>query len=839
MSRQFSFEAENESYFDETDAAGRFQRGFSSIHGQPQQKPFAGDEVDSLDAYMLELNADLSKDAGSARKAKKPRAAWEDNQHEEDPVASYLEAYSKAAPKNFVKEVDSDGDELPGQSSGEEEHDRRKKAIEPLPSVDHSTVHYNKVEMDFYKPHPEIAALGDAERTALQAELRISTTGTNILSPVASFGHLAHVLGKPLMEAIRRHGYQKPTPIQAQALPLALSGRDVVGIAETGSGKTVAYLLPMLVHAAAQPALQKDEGPIGLVLCPTRELSIQIEQEVFKFNRQLGLRSVTLAGGLSKLEQFKEIRKGCEIVVGNPGRFIDVVKMKGCNMRRVTILVLDEADRMLHMGFEYQVRSIVQNVRPGRQTLFFSATFPPKIERLAHDLLQHPVRITIGEAGQAAANVAQTIAVVKNEDEKWQWLSKQVPAMLAKGQVLVFVKSIASAEELAQNFKDFLNKESAFLHGDLDMGERMRIISRVRKRRVDVLIATDVAARGIDIPNIASVVCYDVSRDIETHTHRIGRTGRAGASGEAFTLIVGDAENRKMAALLVEMLEQADQPVSDEHRELAIKYAPYRAAKLAGRKFEGGKKGAGPGERTSFGLGFDGMAMKLETAQDLERRLNKEADKMASANRRLMAGTRGGSGVFGASTHRGQGVAGFVSASVAAEAPPLAKGVHGADIDDSDDDLFAPGVTASFGRGARPQAPKQQRAAAKALVIDPVPKMASKTSPCNGVLSGFGAAEIAGVAALIQAASGFAAAAAAASSVPPPSGAQFPESSSTPSAEPVPQNSGFSRRQSSSRSPRSRRPRARSPRGRSPRARSPRAPSPRTRSPRTRSPRRR
>merc|ERR1719383_1526264 len=251
-----------------------------------------------------------------------------------------------------------------------------------------------------------------------------------------------------------------------------------------------------------------------------------------------------------------------------------------------------------------------------------------------------------------------------------------------------------------------------------------------------------------------------------------------------------------------------------------------------------GKKGAGPGERTSFGLGFDGMAMKLETAQDLERRLNKEADKMASANRRLMAGTRGGSGVSGASTHRGQGVAGFVSASVAAEAPPLAKGVHGADIDDSDDDLFAPGVTASFGRGARPQAPKQQRAAAKALVIDPVPKMASKTSPCNGVLSGFGAAEIAGVAALIQAASGFAAAAAAASSVPPPSGAQFPESSSTPSAEPVPQNSGFSRRQSSSRSPRSR-PRARSPRGRSPRARSPRAPSPRTSSLRTRSPRRR
>merc|ERR1711974_38323 len=187
----------------------------------------------------------------------------------------------------------------------------------------------------------------------------------------------------------------------------------------------------------------------------------------------------------------------------------------------------------MHLGFEYQVRSIVQNVRPSRQTLLFSATFPPKIECLARDLLQHPVRITVGGTGQAAANVKQSVMVVKSDEDKWPWLSKNLEAILAKGQVLIFVGSIASAEELTQNFEDFLGKRTVFLHGDLDQGERMRMLNAFRKRKVDVMIATDVAARGLDIPSIGTVVCYDLSRDIETHTHRIGRTGRAGAAGDA------------------------------------------------------------------------------------------------------------------------------------------------------------------------------------------------------------------------------------------------------------------------------------------------------------------
>merc|ERR1712176_1314905 len=235
------------------------------------------------------------------------------------------------------------------------------------------------------------------------------------------------------MQGIRKHGYTAPTAIQAQAIPAGLSGRDVIGIAETGSGKTVAYLMPLLVHCADQPALQRDEGPIGLVLCPTRELAIQIEKETFKFNKTMGLRSVTLAGGLSKYQQFKLVKAGAVVVIATPGRMIDVVKMKGCNLSRCTFVVLDEADRMLQMGFEHQMRSIVQNVRPTRQTLLFSATFPPKIGLVSSDLLDRPIRITIGKLGQAAENITQYVEVFNKAEEKFPWLSKRLETMLSKG----------------------------------------------------------------------------------------------------------------------------------------------------------------------------------------------------------------------------------------------------------------------------------------------------------------------------------------------------------------------------------------------------------------------
>ncbi|CAJ1362548.1 unnamed protein product [Effrenium voratum] len=546
-------------------------------------------QLDALDAFMEKIDAKAAEPGDDDAFAKKAMASWDD-MPAEDPVASYCELCDQNASKGDEDEED------------EENQDRRRKPIEPLPRVNHEEIEYLEVEFGFYKPHPEIELLSDEEIASLRKEMRVAATGSHCPRPVVSFAHLR--LPKELLEGIRKNGYSKPTPIQSQACPAGLSGRDVIGIAETGSGKTVAYLLPMLVHCAAQPELKKDEGPIGLALCPTRELAVQIEKEVYKFNKLLGLRSTTFAGGLSKYQQFRAIKGGSEIVIATPGRLIDIVKMKGCNLQRCTFLVLDEADRMLQMGFEDQIRSVLQNVRPKRQALLFSATMPPRIERLAADFLNQPVRITVGTAGQAAANVKQHVEVFDTEEEKFPWLKTRVAAMLSKGQVVVFAKSKQAAQDLQKKFAD-VQRDAAVLHGDLEQDERMRVIDGFRKLRQNLLIATDVAARGLDITTISTVVSFDVARDIETHTHRVGRTGRAGAAGEAFALLSteakkgkGEANPKRMAALLVEHLEDVAQKPSAKLLAVAMDFHPFKAARAAGLRLEdvAVEKGKGKGK---------------------------------------------------------------------------------------------------------------------------------------------------------------------------------------------------------------------------------------------------
>jgi len=270
---------------------------------------------------------------------------------------------------------------------------------------------------------------------------------------------------------------------------------------------------------------------------------------------------------------------------------IDIVKMKGCTLSRCTFVVLDEADRMLEMGFEQQMRSIVQNVRPDRQTLLFSATFPPKIGLVSSDLLDRPIRITIGKLGQAAENITQYVEVLVREDERFPWVCKRIDSMLEKGQVLLFCKSKQRVDELATNFKDILQKTAASLHGDMDQDERTRVLNGFRKREADILIATDLAARGLDVPTIHTVISYDPARDIETHTHRVGRTGRAGAHGDAYTLLIrgedsGQGQDRRMAAKLVEHLEQIGAPVSHDLLDVAMQYPAFKAQRVAGKSRE-------------------------------------------------------------------------------------------------------------------------------------------------------------------------------------------------------------------------------------------------------------
>jgi ATP-dependent RNA helicase DDX42 len=466
-------------------------------------------------------------------------------------------------------------------------------------------------------------------------------TGGVAPRPLQSFAQAG--FGPEIMVSIAKAGYEKPTGIQAQAWPILLRGRDVIGIAKTGSGKTAAFVLPGLVQLMDQPELQKNDGPIMVVLAPTRELAHQIFTESKKFAKGFGCKVGAVYGGMSKFEQFKVLKNGVEVVVASPGRLIDLIKMKGTNLGRCTYLVLDEADRMLDMGFEAQVRSIVKQVRPGRQTAMFSATFKRAVEGLARDLLTHPVRITVGSVGQANKDVQQFVHVCTSEEEKWLWLVDNLDNLLDQGQVLIFRGSRDDCDAMANKLKMAAYNCNA-LHGDKDQQERDGILTAFKSGVAPILIATDVASRGLDIRGIKNVVNFDVARDIDSHVHRIGRTGRAGDKGQAFTLVdTANKKNRSFAGDLVRNLEVSEQQVPPALLDFA-KEDPKYVQRMSRRSADdrsgigsGGGGGGGGGKRNAQrpsnlgGLGYDG----------------RDAGKLADHRSQATGGGGGGGSMFG------------------------------------------------------------------------------------------------------------------------------------------------------------------------------------------------
>ena len=407
----------------------------------------------------------------------------------------------------------------------------------------------------------------EQEVSEYRKTLGIRVSGLDVPRPIKQFSDCG--FSSILMNAISKQGYQNPTTIQCQAIPIILSGRDIIGIAKTGSGKTAAFMLPMIVHIMDQPELNKEEGPIGIICAPTRELAHQIFLEAKKFAKPHGIRVSAVYGGMSKLEQFKELKAGCEIVVATPGRLIDLLKMKALTMIKATYLVLDEADRMFDLGFEPQIRSIVGQIRPDRQTLLFSATMPQRVERLAREILSDPIRVTVGEVGRANEDITQVVKVLSSETEKLPWLLEKLPEMIDEGDVLVFSSKKASVDELESQLSTRGFKVAA-LHGDKDQASRMEILQKFKSGVFHVLIATDVAARGLDIKSLKSVVNFDVARDMDMHVHRIGRTGRAGdKDGVAYTLIT--QKEARFAGELVNSLIAAGQNVPPELTDLAMK----------------------------------------------------------------------------------------------------------------------------------------------------------------------------------------------------------------------------------------------------------------------------
>ena len=405
-----------------------------------------------------------------------------------------------------------------------------------------------------WQPSERVLKLTRKQVEEMRARLNVIATAPEeededddslVYAPIESFEDMK--LDREIALSIKAHGFDKPTPIQAQGIPVILSGCDVLGCAETGSGKTAAFSIPMIHYCVsmsdAYGATRRGDGPTAIVLAPTRELAQQIEKETKAFSQSIDKRrfeTAIVVGGSSMSEQRGDLRNGVECVVATPGRLIDHIHQNNTNLRRTSFLVLDEADRLLDMGFEQQILEILNTTPKPRQTLLFSATMPPEVEDLAGKYLVKPVKVKVGTVSAPTANVSQSLEKVPNGNAKIDRLCRMVVEekmeSVAHGNAppmsIVFVERKAKAEDVA----DMLNAEgvaTASLHGGRTQGEREAALRDFTRGLCSVLVATDVAARGLDVKGVQHVINMDLPRSFEDYVHRIGRTGRNGMTGRA------------------------------------------------------------------------------------------------------------------------------------------------------------------------------------------------------------------------------------------------------------------------------------------------------------------
>lgn len=449
-----------------------------------------------------------------------------------------------------------------------------------------------KFEKNFYVEDPAVSARSQREVDEYRRLHQMTIYGQNVPKPITGF--LEAGFPDYILTEIKRAGFQKPSPIQCQAWPMALSGRDLVAVSATGSGKTIAFALPAMIHINAQPLLAPNDGPIVLMLAPTRELAVQIQEECTKFGQSSKIKNTCVYGGAPKGAQIRDLRRGCEIVIATPGRLIDMLESGVTNLRRVTYLVMDEADRMLDMGFEPQIRKIVDQIRPDRQTLMFSATWPKEVQRLANDYLKDYAQITIGSLELSAnINITQVVEVCTEFEKRGKLVKHLEMISQNNGKVLIFVGTKRTADDLTK----YLRQDgwpALAIHGDKQQQERDWVLKEFKGGNSPIMIATDVASRGLDVKDIGYVINYDMPNQIEDYIHRIGRTGRAGAKGTAFAYFSPDQS--KLAKDLVKILQDAKQQIPPELLELG-RYGG------GGSSRGGGYRGGRGGGRGGYGGG--------------------------------------------------------------------------------------------------------------------------------------------------------------------------------------------------------------------------------------------
>ncbi|KAI6250426.1 Pre-mRNA-processing ATP-dependent RNA helicase prp5 [Erysiphe necator] len=502
--------------------------------------------IDPLDAFMEQLGDPF---ASPNERASFIKTKSKTKPHEPEPLFGDDDIGLKA--------MEPDPDDILAMANKV----RKKK---DLPIINYANLELEPFRKNFYTEPAELADMTEAEVADLRIELDgIKVSGKGVPKPVQKWSHCG--LNIQSLEVIRNLGYEKPTAIQMQAIPAIMSGRDVIGVAKTGSGKTMAFMLPMFRHIRDQRPLEGSDGPIGLIITPTRELATQIHKECKPFLRAMGLRAVCAYGGAPIKDQIADLKRGAEIIVCTPGRMIDLLAANSgrvTNLRRVTYVVLDEADRMFDMGFEPQVMKIFANIRPDRQTILFSATMPRIMDALAKKTLQSPVEITVGGRSVVAPEITQ-IVEVREEKEKFHRLLELLGQLYDKDEdarTLIFVDRQEKSDDL---LKDLMRKgyPCMSIHGGKDQIDRDSTVDDFKAGVIPIMIATSVAARGLDVKQLKLVVNFDAPNHLEDYVHRAGRTGRAGNTGTAVTFITEDQEQYSVG--IAKALEQSGQPVPE------------------------------------------------------------------------------------------------------------------------------------------------------------------------------------------------------------------------------------------------------------------------------------
>jgi ATP-dependent RNA helicase DDX42 len=554
-----------------TDCEGS-KAGDSRVCDGDRKKSDQASAQDPLDAFMstLDHTANPSKSSYTSQRFAGGLDGDSDGDDEKK-QASRLDARGDAV---------SAGDESPDTAIRlmhcREEETSVEHGMQPakdffLPKVDHASMNYPNILKDIYVPLPRLSSniQGKVRESLDKFGVHVSCSRADTLRmPLERFQDLALTLPNPLLGYLLTR-YSNPTTVQRCVIPIALSGADLIAVAKTGSGKTAAYAIPLLAHVCSQnrrDAGMHGTGPTAIVIAPTRELAAQVSSVLRGFGNSVNIGVASVVGGVAKYEQFKHLRDGgASVIVCTPGRFIDMVRMKACSLASISFIVVDEADRMFGMGFGHQLHQVLSNVRPDAQKLFVSATFPKEVQNLASVYLSETVHLFAGRSvrdgtfleseqqddivdvpGNSKAlvfnvplvsdMVLESYVIVPSESSRLSWLVEHLPRILDRGLVIVFCATRGGTAALANQLRA-QGHPTACIHGETEASDRTGLMSLFRKGEVKLLVATDVAARGLDIDMVRTVVNYEPAKNWDEHVHRSGRTGRAGVKGTAYTLL--------------------------------------------------------------------------------------------------------------------------------------------------------------------------------------------------------------------------------------------------------------------------------------------------------------